>query len=203
MAKQISDGILKRTDIPFGAAEAMRQLPDELVPSSVKTQLGMSSHLESTDFSRQIKSLRKTLMKGTGNPYAGEATFMQRCAACHKLLHKGGNIGPDLTPYQRENLDTLLISVINPNAEIREGFEYVTLQTRDGRTLKGFLTDQDNQILAIRGMTGEDIRVERKDVLSLEPMGRSLMPEGLLEDLTEQNLRDFFAYLKISQPISN
>jgi putative heme-binding domain-containing protein len=128
---------------------------------------------------------------------------MQRCAACHKLLHKGGNIGPNLTPYQRENLDTLLISVINPNAEIREGFEYVILHTKDGRTLNGFLTDQDNQVLAIRGMTGEDIRVERKDVLSLEPMGRSLMPEGLLEDLTEQQLRDFFAYLKISQPISN
>jgi putative heme-binding domain-containing protein len=50
---------------------------------------------------------------------------MKQCAACHKLFHKGGNVGPDLTPYQRGNLETLLTSVIDPSAEIREGFEYI------------------------------------------------------------------------------
>ena len=96
----------------------------------------------------------------------------------------------------------MLISVVNPNAEIREGFEYVSLETTDGRSLSGFLTDQDNQIVALRGMAGEDIRVSRADVKSLKPMGRSLMPEGLLQQLTDQEMRDFFAYLRISQPIS-
>ncbi len=51
-------------------------------------------------------------------------------------------------------------------------------------------------------MTGEDIRVERKAVKALNPMGKSLMPEGLLNGLSDQALRDFFAYLRISQPIS-
>ena len=78
----------------------------------------------------------------------------------------------------------------------------MALETKDGRQLSGFLTDEDTQIVALRGMTGEDIRIEQSNVESLTPMGRSLMPEGLLQGLSDQELRDFFAYLRISQPIS-
>jgi putative heme-binding domain-containing protein len=95
-----------------------------------------------------------------------------------------------------------LTSVINPNAEIREGFENVNLLTVDGRTLSGFVTDEDTQIITMRGKAGEDIRVERNDVEELAPVGISLMPENLLQDLNDQQLLDLFAYLRISQPIS-
>jgi len=146
--------------------------------------------------------VRDVLDDGTGNPYAGEATFMTRCAACHKLFHKGGKVGPDLTPYQRGNLETLLTSVIAPSTEIREGFEYMAVVTVEGRILSGFLVDQDNQIITLRVKAGEDVRIERKDVDEIAPVGRSLMPDGLLQGLDDQQIRDFFAYLRISQPIS-
>ena len=68
--------------------------------------------------------------------------------------------------------------------------------------MTGFLTDQDTQVVVLRGMAGEDTRVERKEVKSIEPMGRSLMPERLLEGLNDQELRDFLAFLRISQPIN-
>ena len=151
---------------------------------------------------QKIEHLRGLLGEGTGNPYAGEAAFIERCAACHKLFYKGGNVGPDLTPYQRDNLDTLLLSVISPSIEIREGFEYTALVTADGRILTGFVVDQDNQIITLRVKAGEDIRIERKDVEEMSPVGRSLMPDGLLDGMSDQQLRDFFAYLRISQPIS-
>lgn len=200
LARAIASGAV--TDVPPNVADRLRQHGNEAIRKRVAAKLGTVVRTTATEAKRLIKHVRGVLGEGTGNPYAGEAAFTLRCAACHKLFHKGGNIGPDLTPYQRGNLDTLLISVINPNAEIREGFEYVTLNTTDGRSLSGFLTDQDTQVVALRGMTGEDIRVERKQVKKLEPMGRSLMPEGLLQGLSDQELRDFFAYLRISQPIS-
>jgi putative heme-binding domain-containing protein len=128
--------------------------------------------------------------------------FMQRCAACHKLFFKGGSIGPELTSYQRDNLGTLLISIVNPNAEIREGFQFISVETKDGRTLSGFQVDRDNQVTVLRGLDGQDVTITAKEIKQVQPMGRSLMPEGLLEGLTEQHLRDFFAYLRISQPIS-
>jgi putative heme-binding domain-containing protein len=96
----------------------------------------------------------------------------------------------------------MLISIVNPNAEIREGFQYFSVQTADGRSLSGFLVERDSQILVLRGLEGEDITLRQADVKALVPVGRSLMPEGLLEGLSDQQLRDLFAYLRISQPIT-
>lgn len=150
----------------------------------------------------RIEQIRTILGGGPGDPYAGEPIFMQNCAGCHKLFHKGGNVGPNLTSYQREDLGTMLISIVDPNAEIREGYANHFVTTKDGRTLGGFLADQDNNVIVLRGFDGSDITLQRKDVAKMQGAGASLMPEGLLEALSEQQLRDLFAYLRISQPIS-
>jgi putative heme-binding domain-containing protein len=96
----------------------------------------------------------------------------------------------------------MLISIVNPNAEIREGFQYFSIETTDGRSLAGFLADRDTQVTVLRGLDGQDVVLRQAEIKTLEPMGRSLMPEGLLEGLDEKGLRDLFAYLRISQPIT-
>ena len=154
------------------------------------------------DFKKKITEVETALQHGTGNPYLGEVTFMQRCASCHKLFFKGGSIGPDLTSYQRDNLGTMLISIVNPNVEIREGFQFITIATKDGRSISGFQVDRDNQVTVLRGLDGQDVTLDAKNISSVTPMGRSLMPEGLLEGMNEQQIRDFFAYLRISHPIT-
>ena len=76
------------------------------------------------------------------------------------------------------------------------------LETKDGRSLSGFLVERDAQVVVLRGLDGEDIPLRQADVKELRPVGRSLMPEGLLDGLGDRELRDFFAYLRISQPIT-
>jgi len=154
------------------------------------------------EFRKRIDEISAILKSAPGNPYAGEAAFSQRCASCHKLFFKGGNVGPDLTAYQRDNLGTMLLSIINPGAEIREGFQYYTVETKDGRTLSGFFVDRNNQVTVLRGLDGENITLRSSEIVALQPTGNSLMPEGLLEGMSEQELRDFFAYIRISQPIT-
>ena len=146
--------------------------------------------------------IRAVLAARPGDPYAGEAIYTKRCASCHKLFFKGGAIGPDLTSYQRDDLSTMLISILEPNAEIREGYKNVLVNTKDGRLLSGFLADQDINRIVLRGFDGVDISIPRANIERTRSAGRSLMPEGLLDGLTDQELRDFFAYLRISQPIS-
>ena len=147
-------------------------------------------------------TLTAILAGGHGNPYDGEATYIARCSACHQLFQKGGKIGPNLTAYQREDLGTMLTSILTPNAEIREGFENVTITTRDGRTLGGFLSDKDANVVTLRGLDGQDIALPRDQITEMKSAGRSLMPEGLLDDLDDQRLRDLFAFLRSAQPIS-
>ena len=67
--------------------------------------------------------------------------------------------------------------------------------------MAGFLADDDAKVATLRIPNGENLRIPRKEIKEITPMGRSLMPAGLLAGLTEKQLQDFFAYLRISQPI--
>jgi putative heme-binding domain-containing protein len=198
----VKSGRVGANTVPRDMVERMRQHEPKQVQSLLAELYPVKPAAGVTDFTAKIADVEAKLKAGTGNPYAGEPIFMEKCSACHKLFFKGGRIGPELTAYQRDNLGTMLISVVNPNAEIREGFQYFSVTTNDGRSLSGFLVERDAQILVLRGLEGEDITVRQADVRLLTPMGRSLMPEGLLDGLEPQQLRDLFAYLRISQPIS-
>jgi hypothetical protein len=198
----VKEGRIAPNTVPRDMVERMRQHEPKQVQSLLAELYPEKPAAGVTDFIAQIADVEAKLKAGTGNPYAGEALFMEKCASCHKLFFKGGKIGPELTAYQRDNLGTMLISIVHPNAEIREGFQYFSVTTNDGRSLSGFLVERDAQILVLRGLEGEDITVRQADVRLLTPLGRSLMPEGLLTGMTPQQLRDLFAYLRISQPIS-
>jgi len=197
----IQSGKIKRTLLPEDIATRLRASKDKQV-NELAARLLPKPEPVAAEFQKRIDEINAALRR-PGNPYAGEAAYLQRCGACHKLFFKGGNVGPDLTPYQRDNLGTMLLSIVNPSAEIREGFQYYTVETKDGRTLSGFFVDRDNQITVLRGLDGENISLRSSEIIELQPMGRSLMPDGLLDGMTDQELRDLFAYLRISQPITN
>ena len=202
LLEAVKSGRIAANTVPRDMVERMRQHEPKQVQVLLTELYPEKPAAGVTDFIAKIADVEAKLKAGTGNPYAGEPLFQEKCAACHKLFFKGGRVGPELTAYQRDNLGTMLISIVNPNAEIREGFQYFSVTTNDGRSLSGFLVERDAQILVLRGLEGEDITVRQADVRLLTPMGRSLMPEGLLDGMTDQQLRDLFAYLRISQPIT-
>jgi putative heme-binding domain-containing protein len=198
----MSRGEVQAQSIPAEVAERLRRSPDATVRQRAVAALAASVPVPNSTTAQRIRQIEEVLKKSPGNPYAGEALFQQRCAACHRLFFKGGFVGPDLTSYQRDHLGTLLTSILDPSGEIREGYASVEVETRDGRTLSGFLTDRDDRQTTLRGLDGQDQALPAAVVLAVRPTGRSLMPEGLLEGLSDDQLRDFFAFLRSSQPFS-
>lgn len=202
LLQAVEQGKVAVTDIPPTIVDRIRAHQARDVATMVARIFPLAVSAESSKLSERIHEVEAALKQGTGDPYKGEALYMERCASCHKLFFKGGRVGPELTNYQRDNLSTMLLSIINPNAEIREGYQYYIVETNDGRSLSGFLVERESQILVLRGLEGEDITLQQSEVKTLRPMGRSLMPEGLLDGLDSKQLRDFFAYMRISQPIT-
>ena len=94
----------------------------------------------------------------------------------------------------------LLLAMIAPSAEIREGFATTIVETKDGATLAGFITDQDKEILALRDPAGQTHTIARDRIVKQSPLPASLMPEGLLAGLTDEELRDFLAYIRSTTP---
>jgi putative heme-binding domain-containing protein len=140
---------------------------------------------------------------GSGMPYSGKKLFAANCAKCHTLFGQGGQIGPDLTSYKRDDVANMLVNIVNPSAEVREGFGTYQVVTDDGRVVSGFLVDRDNQVIVLRGADGQTVSLAQDEVEEMVPLRKSLMPEGLLVKLNEQDVRDLFAYLRSTQPLND
>jgi putative heme-binding domain-containing protein len=128
---------------------------------------------------------------------------MSRCGVCHRLFARGAEVGPDLTAYQRTDLPGLLLNILNPSAEIREGYEAFTVETKDGRNLTGFVVDKDPQVVVLRTADARTVSIPRNDVESMERAPGSIMPEGLLTGLSDAEVRDLFAYIRSTQPLND
>lgn len=149
----------------------------------------------------EVEKLLQVAAAGSGNPYAGKKLYSQSCGKCHKLFADGGAIGPDLTSYKRDDLRGILLNVVNPSAEIREGFENYLVQMADGRTLSGFIAEQDPQVVVLRGVDGQSLSLPRDEIEDLRAVPVSLMPTGLLKPFDDQQVRDLLAYLRSTQPL--
>ncbi len=124
----------------------------------------------------------------------GRLLFDKTCASCHVLFGVGEPIGPDLTGAQRSELSYLLENIIDPSAAVAEEYRVSTVALADGRVLDGLVLDSGGPTLAIQTPT-ERINVQREEVEEIRESELSLMPEGQLDVLTPEQVRDLIAYL--------
>ncbi len=124
----------------------------------------------------------------------GRALFQARCAACHKLNGEGGEVGPDLTGAARDNLAYLLENILTPGAIVPDAYRLTTVTLKDGRVFAGVVRERSALHLTIQSMAGPTT-VSLADVAKQETSALSLMPPGLIDDLTTVQARDLIGYL--------
>ena len=154
------------------------------------------------EMKQETERLNQILTAGTGNPRAGKSHYMKNCGRCHRLFEEGGKVGPDLTAFQRDDLKRLLQNIVNPDLEIRKGFENFMIVAEDGRLATGFLSSQDDQVVVLRTTEGVSLTFFRDEIDDMLAVPESVMPKGALKDLSDQQTRDLFAYLRSSQPVN-
>ncbi|MCZ6674421.1 MAG: ThuA domain-containing protein [Verrucomicrobia bacterium] len=201
--QSVVSGSLSVDLIPTDAVESMRRLNDKKVDALIK-KIWKENPFLSDSGNAEMDRIRVVLesSKSGGDRFEGRQHFMARCAACHSLHNEGGDIGPELTGYQRHDRESLLLAITNPSAEIREGFENTIVRTKDGQTLAGFIADKDEHVLVLRPVGGQPVVIEQSNIQSMEDAGMSLMPSGLMTGLDEKSIIDLFAYLQSPQPLN-
>jgi len=200
-AQAVESGQIKPEAVPANVVRNLRRLKEPRLARLAKKIWGRDGTPTTAEMEKSIQRLAEVVRSGAGDPYHGQTLFDTTCATCHTLFNQGGQVGPDLTTYKRDDLETILLNVVNPNAEIREGFENYVIETRDDRTLNGFLVESDNRVVVLRGLDGQNLTLDRKDIVEMKAAGVSLMPEGLLDSFNDQQVRDLFAYLRSTQPL--
>jgi putative membrane-bound dehydrogenase-like protein len=194
-------GTIPPDQVPRGVVQRMLFLRDPELAAQVKQHWGNVQDASTEEMRQLVERFTEVIAAGSGNPYKGKRLFDQNCGKCHVLFNAGGKIGPDLTSYKRDDLRGILMNVINPSLEIREGFENFVVITSDGRTLNGFVTEQDNRVVVLKQADGQSVLIPRDDIEEMSAIRRSIMPEALLKEYNDQQVRDLFAYLRSTQPL--
>ena len=150
---------------------------------------------------QHLEALLPTL--GGGDVRRGQDVFngsKAACASCHAIGYMGGRIGPDLTRIgQIRSERDLLEAVLYPNASFARGYEPVNVITSSGEVVSGVLRRDVADEVVLGSVTGEEIRVARQKVKDVQPGTVSLMPAGIADQLSRQELADLVAFLKAAR----
>ena len=157
------DSIDPRT-VPREVVEKLLLLGDAKVTALANQAFGAIKPSTSAELHAQIDRLAALIGSGSGVPKPGKQLFDQQCVRCHTLFGKGGKVGPDLTTYRRDDLETMLLNIVNPSAVIREGYATLVASLVDGRVLSGVVVEQDKNVVVLRCNDGKDVAVARADI---------------------------------------
>ena len=131
----------------------------------------------------------------------GQAVFVAQCAKCHRHGDVGESMGPDLTTVGKRFLTKeILDSVVYPSRVISDQYKAKTIITANGKSYTGTVGSGGSEDLLILQADGRKIRVPREEVEQTVPSQVSSMPEGLLNDLTLEEVSDLFAFLQTPPP---
>jgi putative membrane-bound dehydrogenase-like protein len=119
------------------------------------------------------------------------------CSACHTAAGEGGNIGPDLSRIgEIRKRPDLLEAILFPSASIVNNFETYSVIMRDGRVVQGVIQRATVDQIVLRSVQRNEIVVARNEIEQLTRTKTSIMPQGLDNNLSPDQLSDLLAYLQ-------
>ncbi len=119
------------------------------------------------------------------------------CATCHAVQGQGGQFGPELSKIGaiRAPRD-LLEAIVFPSSSFARGYEPLNVVTTDGQVVSGIIARETADAIHLVGNTRVEVRVPRSAIESMQQASVSIMPEGMDNQLTRQELADLIAFLQ-------
>jgi putative heme-binding domain-containing protein len=139
-------------------------------------------------------------LKGGRNFERGRLLFgAVGCASCHRFDNDGASVGPDLTSVAgRFSARDLLESIVEPSKAISDQYGAIVIRKKNGDTVTGRvgnLSGDDLMVIENMFAPNDFTNVKRQDIVSIEQSKMSMMPEGLLNSLKEDEIQDMVAFL--------
>jgi putative heme-binding domain-containing protein len=138
-------------------------------------------------------------LDGPADAAAGRRVFfhpkLAGCFRCHRAEGRGREVGPDLSTVGRNERRQVVESVLQPSALVAPHYQVWQIETADGKVRTGMLMNTELDVYTYADTKGDFFKVNTRDVADLQPLPKSIMPDGLADLLTDQELRDLFAYL--------
>ena len=132
-----------------------------------------------------------------GDAERGLVIYDRICGQCHLMNGRGHEVGPNITANGRGSYEQLLVSVFNPSLVIGDAYKSVTLRTVDGTVVTGLLVEKTDKRTVIKVQGAKEETIAAEDIEEFKQDKKSLMPEGVENQLNAQELADLFALLTL------
>jgi len=192
----VAAGNIPGADVPVIALRQMQLLGDAELAARIEPTWP-ETKLLAADKVEQLAQLRTKLtpeLLGEANLDNGKQLYSQHCGKCHKLFGDGGTIGPELTGAQRGQLDYWLQNIVDPSATVGTNYRLSIVELKDGRVLNGIVGAQTDRTIVLQTAT-ERVVLERSEIEALQASNLSIMPEGQLGAMSDEQIRDLIGYL--------
>jgi putative membrane-bound dehydrogenase-like protein len=138
-------------------------------------------------------------LEGPADAGAGRRVFFHPkiggCFRCHRVEGRGTDLGPDLSTIGRTERRSILESILQPSNQVAPSYQTWRIEMADGKVHTAMLVNTEQDIYTYLDAKGHQFKVNTRDVMETRPVPMSIMPDGLADALTDQELRDLLAYL--------
>ncbi len=186
--------------------DQIRQLAasrSEAVRGQVKSIWGTVRLQDSANRRQVVSEMTDFLLTDAhGDAARGWAVYDRICGQCHVMHNRGYEVGPDITRNGRSQFEQLVVSVFDPSLVIGDAYKSVSVLTVDGRAISGLVVERSDRRIVLKVQGGKQEIVPIDEIEAIQDNQQSLMPEGLEEQMTPQEMADLFALLSLENPPS-
>lgn len=131
-----------------------------------------------------------------GDADRGRQLFQKNCATCHRVAGLGVDVGPDIADTRVKTREALLVDILNPNQAIDSNYLNYAVSMKDGSVRSGIIVAETPASLTLRRAEGQTEVLLRQDIEEVRSTGQSLMPEGLEQSISVEQMADLLTFLK-------
>ncbi|QMW02683.1 PVC-type heme-binding CxxCH protein [Spirosoma foliorum] len=136
------------------------------------------------------------LLTLTGDASRGMTVFKNNCSTCHQVNGEGMDFGPKLSEIgSKLPKEGQYLAILHPDAGISFGFEGWDVKFKDGSSMTGIVSSKTETDLQMKFPGGVVQNYKMADVVSMKQIDSSMMPSGLQETMSTQELVDLVEYL--------
>jgi putative heme-binding domain-containing protein len=196
-------GALRESRARFGLRTDLFQQRLAQFPESVQEageELLVELNVNAEEQNERLARLLEELSGMGSDVRRGQAVFNSErtaCATCHAIGYLGGKVGPDLTSIGQIRTERdLLEALMYPSASFVRSYEPVIVTMKDGEEHSGVLAMETAAEMVLNVGADARMRLAKAEVAEVRPGSVSVMPSGLDEQLSKQDLADLLAFLR-------
>ncbi|QIF05125.1 PVC-type heme-binding CxxCH protein [Roseimicrobium sp. ORNL1] len=183
---------IKPADLSAAQVQALLKMEDQSIAKSAREVL--ASVIPPSRESVIAKF--QPALTSKGDAAKGQMIYMQRCFTCHRAADQGLEVGPDLITVKTKGRDALLTAILDPHKEVAPQYIAYLVNTKDGQTLSGIITQDEAASMTIKMMGGAQLNIPRSNIKGSSSSSQSLMPEGLETGMTTQEMADLLDFIE-------